>query len=185
MFDSLRPSGQETGDRALSSSTGRVTFAFADCLRGFAHRPVARQFGQFFALLWVVSAIVAYPLCDTRREHQARQLVQRLGGRYNLDENSLADMLPNGLRRRCGGEYLYRVRSINLSHCDVADEDIEALLQFRSLEQINLSGCRRVSRAGIARLRGLPRMKLVWVTGMSVQEASAQLTGESMAAVGR
>ena len=184
MFDSLRPSGQETGDRALSSSTGRAVSVFSRSLRAFARRPFRRQFAQLFALIWVVGAIVAYPLFEARREREARELVLRLGGRYNLDQNSLAEMLPTWLRNHCGGEYLYPVRSINLSRCDVSDEDIDVLLQFRGLEQINLCGCRRVSRDSIAQLRSLPRMKLVWVTGMSVREASDLLMGETMAASG-
>lgn len=184
MFDSLRPSGHKTGDRAHSSPTGRAVAAFARCLQVLRRRPARRQLAQFFALFWIVTAISAYPIIESLREREARQLVLRLGGRYNLGENSLADTLPNWLRNRCGGEYLYPVRSVNLAHCNLVDEDVRLLLQFRSLEQINVSGCDGVSRSGITQLRRLPQMKLVWVSGMSIHDASAQLTGEPIAAAG-
>ncbi len=185
MLSLLRPAGPATGDRARSSSTGCVMFLLVRSLRCVEHRKGVRQLCQLFGLVWIVGAIVAYPIINAQREREARQLVLRLGGRYNVDRNPTADLLPDWLARRCGGECLYAVRSINLSHCDVGDEELETLLQFKGLEQINLCDCPRVTSAGVAELRRLPRMKLVWVDGMSIEDASVCLTGEPIAAAGR
>lgn len=50
--------------------------------------------------------------------------------------------------------------------------------------QINLCDCSRVSEVGLARLRQLPRLKLIWLDGMSIEDAGRRITGESMAASG-
>jgi hypothetical protein len=141
-----------------------------------------RHVCQAGALAWIASAIVLYPTVHARHEREARAVVKRLGGRYNVAPNRLADCLPRRVVEFLGGENLSSVTSINLAHSDVSDDDMEALLHFTSLEQINLCGCSRITPFGLARLRQLPRLKLVWVDGMSVAEAGRRLTGDPMAA---
>ena len=179
-----RPTGTVADDRARKSSTERT---LRSCFTAF-HRPSRRALVQHLCqsigLAWVVAAIVIYPICQANREREARQAVLGWGGRYNVDRNALAEALPNCVAEWFGGENLHPVRSINLSHCDIDDDDLAVLQQFQSLEQINLCGCSRLTTDGVAQLRRLPRMKLVWVDGMSVDEAGRCLLGEPIAAAG-
>ncbi|HET6884493.1 MAG TPA: hypothetical protein VFI31_30345 [Pirellulales bacterium] len=180
MFVFCRPSGTVADDRARSSPTDvSVRFRFAR----FRNRvKITRNLCQLVGLAWIVGAIGIYPFVERRREREARQAIRELGGRFHFDENPLADWLPNRVANWYGWENLHSIRSVNLSHCDPTDDDVEKLLRFRSLEQVNLCGCRRVTTEGAARLWTLPRMKLVWVDGMSIDDASRCLMGEPIAA---
>jgi hypothetical protein len=180
MFVFTRPAGTVTDDRARSSSTGRTFRSFV----ALFHRPDRKTLAQLLGLAWVAVAIIAWPVYQANLERDARQMVKHLGGRYNVDRNTSADVLPARVAEWFGGENLHPVRSVNLSRCDVTDEDLALLLKFKSLEQVNLCGCNHITTEGVARLWRLPRMKLVWVDGMTVEEAGRCLTGETIAAAG-
>ncbi|HWB11351.1 MAG TPA: hypothetical protein VG826_19130 [Pirellulales bacterium] len=180
MFGSTRAVEAAVDDRARASSTRGSFFRriAGDRRQIFA----VRHLCQFGALAWIACAIVIYPVVQARHEREARAAVLRLGGRYNVAPNRAAAYLPGWFINLIGGECLYPVRSINLANSKVSDDDVEALLHFTSLEQINLCGCSRITSTGLARLRQLPRLKLVWLDGMSVAEAGSHLTGEPVAA---
>jgi hypothetical protein len=144
-----------------------------------------RRLAEAFALIWVVAAIVVYPVLQSHRQTAARAAVKQLGGRYSVAPNHAADLLPFWMLNLCGGENLYAVLSINLARSDVTDDDLKALLQFTALEQINLCGCDRITEQGLVHLKRLPRLKLIWLDGMSVEDAGRCITGEPMAASGR
>jgi hypothetical protein len=179
MFGSTRAVEVAADDRARPSSTEGALFrqSTGGCRKVFTRKRVC----QLGALAWIVGAIVIYPVIHARREGEARAVVLRLGGRYNVAPNRVCAHLPRWFVG-IGGENLAPVRSINLANTAVNDDDVETLLQFTSLEQINLCGCSRITPGGLARLRQLPRLKLLWVDGMSVAEAGSHLTGEPMAA---
>lgn len=184
MFVFIGPTARAAADRARSSSTDRLA-RLVLALRRLDRKRLVRLFGQAAGLVWVVAAILAYPLSEASRQRDARQTIERLGGRYNVSRSAMGDWLPAWLIDCCGGENLYPVRSIDLSFCDVCDDDVAMLLEFRDLEQINLCGCPRITQAGVAQLKRLPRIKLVWVNGMSVDEAGSYLASDSVAASGR
>jgi len=140
---------------------------------------------QLGALACLAGVIVIYPTVHARREREAKALVEKLGGRCHVALDGTADYLPAWLVTLIGFENLYPVRSVSLANSDVCDDDIETLLHLTNLEQINLCGCSRITPSGLARLRRLPRMKLVWVDGMGLEEVGRHLTGERMAAAGQ
>jgi hypothetical protein len=184
MFVFISPKGLVTDDRARLSSIGRIAHLFV-ASRRLDRRRLARSLVQLVGLVWIVAAILVYPVSQSSRQCDARQMVTRLGGSYNVGRNLATQWLPEWLMNACGGDNLYPVESINLSHCDVRDEDLEMLLQFPRLEQVNLCGCHRVTHAGVAKLKRLRHLKLVWVNGMSVEDAGSCLTTDLVAASGR
>lgn len=177
MFVSSHLPGTVADGRAHSSSpdVASRSFAAAFCVN---RALLVRYFWQSFGLAWVTAAILVYPVVQASRERDARRLIKQLGGRCHVDDTALARLLPLGIRQWCGLDSLHSIRTINLSHCDVCDADLEKLMCLRSLQQVNLCGCPRVTTAGVARLQTLPQMKLVWIDGMSVEDASRCLMGE-------
>jgi hypothetical protein len=131
-----------------------------------------RYFWQSAGLTWVTAAILVYPIVQANREREAWRTINRLGGHCHVDDGVLRRMLPKGFRQWCGLDSLHSIRTINLSHRDVSDADLEKLMCLRSLQQINLCGCPNVTTEGVAKLQMLPQIKLVWVDGMTVEDAS-------------
>ena len=181
MFVFISPKGLATDDRARQSLIGRITHLFVASCR-FDRKRLARSVGQLIGLVWIVAAILVYPMSRSSRQCDARQMVTRLGGHYSVGRDAATRWLPEWFMNACGGENLHPVQSVNLSHCDVSDEDLEMLLQFPRLEQVNLCGCPRVTHAGVAKLKRLRHLKLVWVNGMSVEDAGSCLTTDLVAA---
>lgn len=181
MFVFISPKGLATDDWARRSLVGRITHLFV-ASRRLDRKRLARSLGQLVGLVWIVAAILAYPMSQASRQCDARQMVTRLGGRYHVGRAGATQWLPVWFMNACGGDNLYPVQSINLSHCDVGDEDLEMLLHFPRLQQVNLCGCPRVTHAGVAKLRKLRHLKLVWVNGMSVKDAGSCLTTDLVAA---
>lgn len=169
--------GTVAGGRALMSSPDVASRSFAAAFH-VNRAQLVRYFWQSAGLAWVTAAILIYPVVQAGREREAREVIQRLGGRCHVDDSSIARLLPQALYQWFGLDNLHSVRTINFSRCDVSDADIEKLMCLRSLQQINLCGCPKVTTAGVANLRSLPQMKLVWVDGMSVEDASRCLMGE-------
>lgn len=184
MFAYSRPSGKAADDRARTSSTAGSCRFFSAAFR-VEHPRLVRNVGQSLGLVWVTAAILTFPILDLRRERDARQIIKRLGGHYHVDRRAVADFLPTAVVNWCGYENLHSVRSVNLCHSSVTDDDLEVLARLKSLEQINLCDCPRVTTAAIERLQNLPRMRLVWIDGMSIEDASRCLMGETIASVGQ
>ena len=141
-----------------------------------------KQVGKLGAWVCLAGIIVIYPSVRARREREAKALVERLGGRCHVPLDSTANYLPSWMVTLIGFENLCPVEGISLANSDVCDDDIEVLLHLTNLQRINLCGCHRVTPSCLARLRQLPQMKLVWVDGISIEEAGRHLTGETMAA---
>lgn len=184
MFAFCRPSEKAAESRTRSSSTGRP-YRFFSAAFGVDRPRLIRYLGQSLGLVWVTAAILTLPIVDLRRERAARETVKRLGGYYHVDRRPVADFLPMAVMNWFGIDNLHSLRSVNLSRSNATDGDLEILARVKSLEQVNLCHCPRVTTAGIARLRNMPRMKLVWVDGMTIEDASRCLMGESIASAAR
>lgn len=177
MFVSSHPPGTVADGRAHSSSPDAASRSFAAAFR-VNRAQLVRSFWQSVGLAWVAAAILVYPIVQAGREREARRLIDRLGGHCHVDDGALARLLPNGFRRWCGLDNLHSIRTINLSRCDVSDADLDKLMCLKSLQQINLCGCPKVTTEAVARLQTLPQMRLVWVNGMTVEDASRCLMGD-------
>ncbi|HVX12641.1 MAG TPA: hypothetical protein VHC22_15785 [Pirellulales bacterium] len=182
MFVFVRPTGTVVGDRTRSSPTARVFRWLESASCRADRRRLARNVCQSLGLAWIAVAIVVYPMSRANRQREAREAVKNWGGCYHVGRSALVDALPTCVADWFGGETLYPVRSVNLCRCDVSDEDLTLLMEFGALEQVNLCGCPRVTTDGVARLRRLPQMKLVWTDGMTIDEAGRYLTGQPVAA---
>ncbi len=184
MFAFCRPSEKAAEDRAHSSSTERPCRSFSAAFR--VDRPrLLRYLAQSLGLAWLTAAILALPIIDLKRERAARDTVKRLGGYYHVDRRPMADLLPMAVVNWCGVDNLHSLRSVNLSHSKATDDDLEILSRVKSLEQVNVCDCPQVTTAGVERLQNMPRMKLVWIDGMTLEDASRCLMGEPIAGVSR
>lgn len=162
--------------RALSSSSDAESRCFIAAFR-LDRAQLARCCWQLVGLAWLTVAILVFPIVQGRREREALHVINQVGGRCHIYDSALVRLVPRSVRPWFGLDRLHSIRTINFSRCKVSDADLEKLTCLRSLRQVNLCGCSGVTTRAVARLRAMPQMRLVWVDGMSVEDASRCLMG--------
>lgn len=120
---------------------------------------------------------IAKPHVPDAAERAAIAALERKGAKVTRESNGAATVDFKGFRSRPNRrpidatlKHLHAIpqlRNLHLRHTQVTDEGLKRLAALQQLRFVNLTGCARVTRKGLARLKQVPKLQALRLSATS------------------